>query len=222
MSRSKRAGDREDARDLPVRVACRCRGSRRSGRRPRSQACDQQLLGAGIVEQALLREHADLEVDRPGVVARRAGARPRSPRRPMRGIDLDMGAHVRGAVRGSPSPACVARARTMSSSVKARLAARDLGDRLLQRAFVDACSGRGCRTCRDGCGSRRSPARPGGRRRLDVSAVGRELRLRSRRSGRRRCRCRPVVLLGRRCARLRKMRSNVHASASLRGFVPPR
>ena len=58
---------------------------------------DQQLLGAGIVGQAFLREHADLEVERPGVIAleRAYGVKAVEP---DARIDLDMGAHARRAL----------------------------------------------------------------------------------------------------------------------------
>ena len=64
MSRSKRSGDVEDAADMLVRLrigigaATDQVGTFRAGPH-------QQLLGARIVEQALLGEHADLQIDRP-------------------------------------------------------------------------------------------------------------------------------------------------------------
>ena len=56
-----------------------------------------QFVGAGIVEQTLLRHDADFEVDRPAVaVDQRLDAFESA--QPDLGIDLDMGAHAGGAV----------------------------------------------------------------------------------------------------------------------------
>ena len=62
---------------------------------------DHQLVGAGIVEQALLREDADLEVDRPLVLL---DQRPHAfqPAQADAGIDLELRAHVRRAVEDRP------------------------------------------------------------------------------------------------------------------------
>ena len=62
---------------------------------------DQQLLGAGVVEQAFLREHADLEVDGPGEIAREL-ADGAEPFQADARVHLDMGAHVHGAAGDSP------------------------------------------------------------------------------------------------------------------------
>ena len=83
------AGDGEDARDVLVRVrvgvgaAADQVGALGAGRH-------QQLLGARVVDQPLLREDADLQVERPGVIALqlRDGAEAPSGRcadRPRRG-----------------------------------------------------------------------------------------------------------------------------------------
>ena len=59
--------NREDARNLPVRIAVGIRTAA-------DEVCalfarrDQKLLGARIVEQAFLRKNTDFDVDRPGVV----------------------------------------------------------------------------------------------------------------------------------------------------------
>src|SRR5262245_45784302 len=60
-------GDCKDARDLPVGVTV---GVRAAAKRIRTGlACRyQQVFSAGIVEQAFLRKHADVEIDRPAVV----------------------------------------------------------------------------------------------------------------------------------------------------------
>ena len=58
---------REDARDLPVRIAV-------SIGTAADEVCalfarrDEKLLGARIVEQSFLRKYADFDIDRPGVV----------------------------------------------------------------------------------------------------------------------------------------------------------
>ena len=59
--------NREDARDLPVRIAVGIGTAA-------DEVCalfarrDEKLLGARIVEQSFLRKNADFDVDRPGVV----------------------------------------------------------------------------------------------------------------------------------------------------------
>ena len=59
--------DSEDARDLAMRIAVGIGtpadkvGALLAGR-------DQQLLGAGIVEQPFLRKHANLDIDRPTII----------------------------------------------------------------------------------------------------------------------------------------------------------
>ena len=60
-------GDREDARDLLVRLGVGI-GTAADQVGAVLAGLDQQLLGARIVEQALLRKDADLKIDRPGVV----------------------------------------------------------------------------------------------------------------------------------------------------------
>ena len=62
-----------------------------------AQRCDQKFFGAGIVGQAFLRKHADRQVDRPGIVALQRLDRLEAAQPDAR-IDLDMGAHPRGAV----------------------------------------------------------------------------------------------------------------------------
>ena len=89
--------DREDARDLTVRIAVGIGAAA-------DQICalfarrDQQLLGAGIIEQTFLRKHADFDVDRPGVVAPEPPHGLKSVEADAR-IDLDMRAHARGALQ---------------------------------------------------------------------------------------------------------------------------
>ena len=62
-----------------------------------AQRGDQKFLGAGIVGQPFLRKHADRQVDRPGIVALQRLDRLETAQADAR-IDLDMGAHPRGAV----------------------------------------------------------------------------------------------------------------------------
>ncbi len=62
---------------------------------------DHQLVGTWIVGEALLRHHAELDVDRPLVlVDQRLHAL--DPAHPDQRIDLDMRAHARGAVLDAP------------------------------------------------------------------------------------------------------------------------
>ena len=66
----------EDAVDLPGMIDVVVGRARRSPC-AHFQALDQRGIGRGRVRQALLREDADLEIDRPGVFLRRAAAAPR-------------------------------------------------------------------------------------------------------------------------------------------------
>ena len=65
-----------------------------------AQRRDQQFLGAGIVGQPLLRKGADRKIERPGIVALQRLDRLKAAQADAR-IDLDMGAHARGAINGS-------------------------------------------------------------------------------------------------------------------------
>ena len=90
------ARDGEDAIDLAARVAVEIR--RRADRaRAAAQALDQQLVGAGIVDQPLLRKHAEFDIDAPGVVTRQLLDRVEADHADTR-IELDMGAHMHGTV----------------------------------------------------------------------------------------------------------------------------
>ncbi len=129
------AGDGEDARDVLVGVrvgvgaAADQIGAPGAGRH-------QQLLRARVVDQPLLREDADLQVERPGVLslqlrhgleAAQANAR----------VDLDVGAHVHGAVEDR----LLQRAAGAGDDVilgEGPLCARGLGDGFLQRAGDDS------------------------------------------------------------------------------------
>ena len=86
----------EDAMDLPGPVGVVV-GRRADHGGARLERRDHQRVGAGIVQKALLRHDADLEVDRPAVAV---DQRPHAfePAQPDLGIDLDMGAHAGGAV----------------------------------------------------------------------------------------------------------------------------
>src|SRR5262249_44813360 len=63
--------------------------------------CHQQLLGAGIVDETLLREGANLQIERPGVLALERGDGAKPLEADAR-VDLDVGAHVHGAVENGP------------------------------------------------------------------------------------------------------------------------
>ena len=64
-----------------------------------SFACrQQQLFGAGIVEQTLLREHADFKLDCPGIIAFEPLHRLECAKSNAR-VDLGMRAHAHGAMR---------------------------------------------------------------------------------------------------------------------------
>ena len=91
MSRSKRPRDGEDACDVLVRlgVGVGAAADQVGALLARSR---QQLLGAGIVGEAFLREDADLQIERPGVVALQA-AQHVETLEPDARIDLDVGAH---------------------------------------------------------------------------------------------------------------------------------
>ncbi len=61
------------------------------------QRLTQQGLGTRVVQHALLRKYADLQTDRPGVVGLQALYRAQPGQADLR-IDLDVRAHVRGAL----------------------------------------------------------------------------------------------------------------------------
>ncbi len=93
------ARDGKDAVDLRARVGVEIG---RSPDRPRAaaQAFDQQFLGAGIVGEALLRKHAEFDIDRPGIVPRQLADGVEADHADP-GIELDMGAHAHRAVRAA-------------------------------------------------------------------------------------------------------------------------
>src|SRR3954470_23722811 len=66
--------DIKDTRDLTMRVAVGVGASADQVRAGIARR-DEQFLGAWIVEQPFLRKHADLQIDRPGVVALKAADR---------------------------------------------------------------------------------------------------------------------------------------------------
>src|SRR5262249_53710856 len=129
----------EDAMDLPGFVAV---VARRAADHPGAafEALDQQLVGAGIADQAFLRKYANFDIDRPIIVgdqrldafeAAHADA----------GIDLDLGAHAGRAMLD----AVLERARGARAHILDRhalLERRDAFHRaqlftLLRRAAVD-------------------------------------------------------------------------------------
>src|SRR5262249_17401800 len=94
-----------------------------------------QLVGAGIVEQALLRKDADLDVDRPFVFVDQ-WPHAFEAAQPDAGIDLELGAHVGRAVED----AFLERALGALVDVLRRerlLGLRDFPDRFLEVALVD-------------------------------------------------------------------------------------
>src|SRR5262249_13344183 len=89
-------GDREDAGDLLVRLGVRI-GTSADELGPLLARGDQKLLGARIVDQAFLRKHANLEIDRPRIIALEPRDRVEAAEPDAR-IDLDMRAHARRAL----------------------------------------------------------------------------------------------------------------------------
>jgi hypothetical protein len=89
--------DREDARDVTVRVAVGIRApAYKVGALP--ARFDQEFFRAGVVEQSLLRKHANLEINRPRVVALQSPDRMEAPK-PHARVDLHMRAHAHGALQ---------------------------------------------------------------------------------------------------------------------------
>ena len=87
----------EDAVDLAGRTAVDIRRAA-DGAAAAIERLDHQLVGAGIVEQTFLREHADLQVDRPGIfLDERHHAF--EPAQADAGIDFEMRAHMGGALQ---------------------------------------------------------------------------------------------------------------------------
>ena len=89
------AGEREDAADLPLVVGVVI-GRRADHSGAALQCRDEQLLGAGVVGQPLLRKDADFEVDRPAVF-RDQRQDPVEAAQAHPGVELDMRAHARRA-----------------------------------------------------------------------------------------------------------------------------
>ncbi len=149
---------------------------------------DQQFLGAGIVGQSLLREDADLEVERPGVVALEAAQHVKTLEADAR-VDLDVGAHELRA-REDRLLQRAPRARLDVGFGEGGFGARGLGDRFLQRAFDDAAAVEDAGLVEVDVGF--DEARQDGMAAdvLDRRVAGGEDRARSRRCGRRECRYR--------------------------------
>src|SRR5260370_23529074 len=95
-----RPRNREDARNLPVRIAVGIRTAA-------DEVCalfarrDEKFLGTRIVEQSFLRENTDLDVDRPGIVLLEPPDSVESFEPDAR-VDLDMGTHAHGALQNRP------------------------------------------------------------------------------------------------------------------------
>ena len=138
MSMSNSRAMLEHAVDLAVRIAVGI-GRGADHRAAALERRDHQLVGAGIVEQALLREDADLDVDRPLVfVDQRQHAF--EPAQADAGIDLELRAHVRRAVQDR----LLERAHGAGVDILRRerlLRLGHLADRLLEVASGDALGG---------------------------------------------------------------------------------
>ena len=89
-------GHGEDACDLAMGIGVGI-GAPADQVGPGGAGRGQQVLGAGIVGEALLGKDADLQVDRPGIVRLEPADRFESLQ-PDAGIDLHMGAHMGGAL----------------------------------------------------------------------------------------------------------------------------
>ncbi len=103
------ARDRKYPVDLAARVAVEIRNGADRPRAP-AQALDQQLFGAGIVGESLLREDAQFHIQCPGIVARELLDRFETDHCYAR-IEFDMGAHAHRATHDAafqgPLAACV-------------------------------------------------------------------------------------------------------------------
>ena len=89
-------GEVEQSFDLRIRIGVHI-GAAADQIGAVAQRGDQQFLGAGIVGQAFLRKGADREIERPGIIALQRLDRLKAAQADAR-VDLDMGAHARGAV----------------------------------------------------------------------------------------------------------------------------
>src|SRR5947209_7942955 len=90
------ARDRKNAVDLAARIGIDV-GDGADRIRAAPQPLDQELFGAGIIGEALLRKDADFEIDSPGIVAREFLDRIETDHL-YAGIELDMRAHAHRAV----------------------------------------------------------------------------------------------------------------------------
>ncbi len=129
------ARDGKNPIDLAARIGVEIR---HGADRPRAaaQALDQQFFGAGIVGEPLLRENAQFDVDRPGVIARELVDR-FEPDHSNSRIKLDMGTHAHRALRdaafqGPPAP------RIDVFDGEAALGGRGFPDGFGDGAFLDA------------------------------------------------------------------------------------
>jgi hypothetical protein len=96
----------EDAREMRVRVGVHV-GTAADGFTALAERLDQQFLGSGIVGQALLREHTEFEIDRPGVVALERFDR-------LEAAQADAGGEARHACAGKRGPCTMARSSTLA------------------------------------------------------------------------------------------------------------
>ena len=93
---------------------------------------DQELVGTGIVEQAFLREDANFEIDRPGIIVFQLLDRIETAQPDAR-IDLHMRAHARRTLQDRFFERAL-RARIDVFFGKVALGRRDRGDGVIERA----------------------------------------------------------------------------------------
>ena len=131
----KAAGNGEDARDMLEGLGVRV-GAAADQVGARLAGSDQQLFGARVVEETLLRENADLQVDRPRITARQF-AHGMKALRPTRGSTSTW-------VRMCIVPAAMAHSKVRPRALedvllaKGALDARSFRNRFLEAAFDDA------------------------------------------------------------------------------------
>ena len=128
------ARDRKDPVDLTARVAVEIR-HRADRPRAAAQALDQELFGAGIVGEPFLREHTQLDVHRPGMVAREPLDR-FEPDHADAGIEFDVGAHAHRALRDATLQRALAAVVNVLDR-KIALGGRGFPNRFRDGAFLD-------------------------------------------------------------------------------------
>ena len=149
----------ENARDLAMRILVHV-GRAADDVGAQFQRLHHHRLAARIVEQPLLREHAQFNPYRPGIGLLQAQQRPHA-RQPDARIDLDMRAHAHRPLQDCLlQGAAGAFVNVGLGEIALRRPPRPLW--LRQACRSSSGSGRECRTCRGGCGSRSIRAIPAG------------------------------------------------------------